>query len=105
MTRKAQYIKLRFGKKPLTLQQIADRFGVTRQAVYGSISYKSMSNKQGDFKYGVRIGLGGRDYWKEVARIRDNHTCQSCGKRWKEGQRKLNVSHIKEKNTSKTKSP
>ena len=99
MTKKQIYKKLK--KSGLTYQQIGDKFHISRQAVYGSISYKCTSNKHGDFKYGIRIGSGGRDYWKEIARIRDNHTCQTCGKHWKEGQKKFDVAHLKEKNTRK----
>lgn len=38
---------------------------------------------------------GGRDFNREKARIRDNHTCQDCGKQWKEGQRRFDTHHIK----------
>jgi hypothetical protein len=33
---------------------------------------------------------------KELVRIRDKHTCQKCGKVWKEGMRKFDTHHIDE---------
>lgn len=38
--------------------------------------------------------LTGREAIREKIRIRDNHTCQICGKRWEEGQRRFDVHHI-----------
>lgn len=35
----------------------------------------------------------GRDRARELIRIRDNHTCQKCGKKWKEGERRFDVHH------------
>ena len=40
--------------------------------------------------------LGGKDRLVELVRIRDNHTCQKCGKVWKEGTRRLDVHHTDE---------
>lgn len=37
---------------------------------------------------------GGRDYTRELARQRDNRTCQWCGKVWILGQRRLDIHHI-----------
>lgn len=39
--------------------------------------------------------LEGRDYVRELVRIRDKHTCQEkgCGKKWKEGTRRFDVHH------------
>jgi len=37
----------------------------------------------------------GRDYVRELVRIRDNQTCQGCSEKWKPGERKLDVHHIK----------
>jgi 5-methylcytosine-specific restriction endonuclease McrA len=31
---------------------------------------------------------------REIIRTRDNHTCQHCGKKWIEGQRRLHIHHI-----------
>jgi len=44
------------------------------------------------YKY---INLEGRDFNREKARIRDKHKCQDCGKKWKEGQRRLDTHHLK----------
>lgn len=38
-----------------------------------------------------------RDREREFIRIRDNHTCQLCGRIWKEGERKFDVHHLEEK--------
>lgn len=38
--------------------------------------------------------LEGIDFVREKIRIRDNHTCQKCGKKWEEGQRRFDVHHI-----------
>lgn len=38
--------------------------------------------------------LGGRDRTRELVRMRDNHTCQTCGKKWEEGQRRFDVHHL-----------
>jgi 5-methylcytosine-specific restriction endonuclease McrA len=40
------------------------------------------------------MGSGSRDRNRELIRIRDNHTCQICGKKWKEGMRRFDVHHI-----------
>ncbi len=36
------------------------------------------------------------DRERELVRIRDNHTCQKCGKEWKEGMRRFDVHHLDE---------
>ena len=33
---------------------------------------------------------------REFVRIRDNHTCQECGLKWIDGQKRLDVHHIEE---------
>lgn len=46
------------------------------------------------------IKNGTRERVRELIRIRDNHTCQICGKKWIEGTRRLDVHHkdcVKEK--------
>ena len=40
-----------------------------------------------------KIVSGGRDCTRELVRIRDNHTCQICGKIWEPGKRRLDVHH------------
>lgn len=46
---------------------------------------------------GVFRGLSGRDYAREVIRIKFKHTCQTkeCGRVWKEGERRFDVHHLK----------
>lgn len=38
-------------------------------------------------------GLSGLDFTREKVRIRDNHTCQICGKVWIVGKRRFDVHH------------
>lgn len=40
--------------------------------------------------------MGGRDLFCESIRKRDKHTCQKCGKIWKEGTRRFDVHHLDE---------
>lgn len=42
----------------------------------------------------------GRDYLREQIRIRDNYTCQKCGKKWEQGTRRFDVHHIGDENIS-----
>jgi 5-methylcytosine-specific restriction endonuclease McrA len=42
----------------------------------------------------IKNGLSGRDYTRELVRIRDNRTCQMCGKKWKLGNRRFDVHHL-----------
>lgn len=41
-----------------------------------------------------RSTLSGRDFARELIRVRDNHTCQMCGKQWKNGSRRLDIHHL-----------
>jgi 5-methylcytosine-specific restriction endonuclease McrA len=36
----------------------------------------------------------GRDFIREKIRARDNYTCQSCGRVWKQNERRFDVHHI-----------
>ena len=80
--------------KGWTYKTIAKYFGISRQRVHQIITgYKS------PYKYIKRerkptvIKLEGRDFLKEKVRIRDNHTCQNCGKIWVPGTRRLDTHH------------
>ena len=42
----------------------------------------------------TEMKAGSRDRNREIVRIRDNHTCQICGKVWKEGYRRFDVHHL-----------
>jgi hypothetical protein len=46
------------------------------------------------YKHGTKIVLTGRDYAREVVRVRDSYTCQACGKLWREGMRRFDVHHL-----------
>ena len=63
-------------------RQIGDYLGISRQRVHQIFQQKN--------------GKGFRDSLRELARIRDNHTCQICGKVWREGQRRFDVHHLDE---------
>lgn len=41
-----------------------------------------------------RCELSGRDYTREIVRVRDNYTCQKCGKKWVKGTRRFDVHHL-----------
>src|SRR3990167_5702741 len=43
------------------------------------------------------IKNGSRDRVRELVRLRDEHTCQCCSKKWERGQRRFDVHHIDEK--------
>ena len=45
------------------------------------------------------IKWGARDRYRELVRIRDNHTCQKCGLEWQVGERRLDVHHLDEDST------
>lgn len=38
--------------------------------------------------------LEGRDLHREKVRVRDNHTCQDCKKKWEIGKRRFDVHHL-----------
>ncbi len=47
---------------------------------------------------------GGRAHVCELVRIRDNHTCQKCGKKWVKDMRRFDVHHNDEKKDGKSRS-
>ncbi len=57
------------------------------------VEFKPHSNKQQHCKKHI-IRLESRDRNRELVRIRDNHTCQICFKKWKKGTRRLDVHHL-----------
>lgn len=103
----------------VTPKQMALKYGVSTQAVYDFFSnHKTNIHVK---KYGwahkikVRqatpriyptlltpieslkvdhIKFTGRDYTRELVRLRDNRTCQDCGKIWVEGTRRLDIHHL-----------
>ena len=42
----------------------------------------------------LQKNLQGRERTRELTRVRDNHTCQSCGLKWDENMRKFDVHHL-----------
>jgi 5-methylcytosine-specific restriction endonuclease McrA len=50
----------------------------------------------------TELGLpaGTRDRVRELVRIRDHRTCQLCGRKWKKGERRLDVHHLDEEQES-----
>lgn len=45
-------------------------------------------------KGGIRTIEGGRDYNRELVRMRDRHRCTKCGLKWKQDERRFDVHHI-----------
>lgn len=101
----------------LTFTEIADEVDISRQRVHQLVmGYQSPSNTTipainhkiltsvkrraiglPDINM-AKLGLsGGRDYVRELVRIRDNRTCQICSKKWKPTQRRFDVHHLDEK--------
>jgi predicted transcriptional regulator len=48
------------------------------------------------------MDTGSRDRLRELIRIRDNHTCQMCGRIWERGKRRFDVHHNGEDIDGKT---
>ena len=65
-----------------TFQRIGDKFGISRQCVHFYLSGKRQK------------GLRGREWTRELVRIRDKHTCQDCNKEWAVGMRRFDCHHI-----------
>lgn len=43
--------------------------------------------------------LQGREVTREKVRIRDNHTCQHCNRKWNDGERRFDVHHLDDDGT------
>jgi hypothetical protein len=118
MNDKYTYIaKLR--DRRMTFSEIALLLGLSRQRVHQIYtSYKKPLIPALDHKFlspakRKALGLptvvlgslgisGGRDYIRELVRIRDKRTCQICRRRWKPGQRRFDVHHRDEKHEGKS---
>lgn len=73
-----------------TYQEIAIVFGLTRERIrqiIGSRRYRPWRVKYDKV-------LEGRDAKREEIREYFDYTCQMCGKKWKEGERRLDVHHL-----------
>jgi len=110
--RKIKILELR--EKGLTLREIGERFGVSRQRIEqiinspGRISSPCVvCNKKVEkgrnracmecLERFFRTDWGyleGTDFVREIVRIRDKHTCQECGKIWQKGERRFDVHHL-----------
>jgi hypothetical protein len=81
--------------KGLSFTFIGSIHGISRQRteeIY-SIHKDDYSPKHIPLKYGKKIEFTGRDYTRELVRMRDGYKCQKCGHQWKEGERRLDVHH------------
>ena len=54
------------------------------------LSYLNIKLGNNQALFGVKDG---RNYIRELVRIRDNHTCQKCFKVWENGKRRFDVHH------------
>jgi hypothetical protein len=72
--------------------------GYSRDAVHrllGEIpKYMLSGNLVDHFEGHESWRKGGREWVRFLVRARDNFTCQSCGRRWEQGQRHLDVHHL-----------
>lgn len=110
--RRLKIIEMRLEGK--TLQEIGVFFNLTRERIRQILLPVKIKEKKycafcGDIldktrKFCQKCNdlylLSGRDSVREKIRIRDNHTCQKCGKKWAKGERRFDVHHkdcIKEK--------
>jgi len=100
----------------LTFKKIGERFNCSRERIRQILTfplaipkeYKCIICKETIFSFRYRkfcdkhrIQLCGKDYLRELVRIRDKYNCQKCGKKWKEGRRSFDdVSDIKEESPS-----
>lgn len=78
--------------KNYTYQQIGNLFYISRQRVFRILH--QLPPIPYSYNYGQPISDGGIGRVREIVRIRDNYTCQICGKVWKEGQRRFDVHHL-----------
>ena len=76
-------------QKGLTYAKIGRFFGLSKQRIHKLLNpYRLNLTKL--------TGIVGdnRNRVRELARIRDLHTCQICFKKWKKGQRRFDVHHL-----------
>jgi predicted transcriptional regulator len=101
---KRQYEMQILRENGCTLQSIGNIYHITRERVrqilktdYAKQLERREEKKDNTFllsnRYPQLKTLEGRDYNREIVRIRDNFTCQLCGKIWIKG-RKFDVHHL-----------
>lgn len=84
-------------KEGLTQSDIARKYGLSRQRVSQIINkiYTGDARPPNPFWDNKPKWLQkGRDRVRELIRCRDNYTCQSCFKEWKEGNRRFDIHHL-----------
>ena len=66
----------------MTLQEIADIYKISKQRVQQIENHAPVSPKNRKRKFPIIVSkIDGRNKTRELVRIRDNFTCQDCGKR------------------------
>lgn len=92
-------------KKGETYRQIAHSFGVSLSCIYqihnnkniNPLEHKLWSSEKRKLLGLPNIknyeGMDGRNWTRELVRIRDNWTCQNCSRIWKKGERRFDVHH------------
>ena len=82
-------------------RKIGQIFHISRQRVHQILTDYNSPHKDVEKWYDKylhnNITLEGRDYIREIVRIRDNHTCRKCKKVWQKGQRRFDTHHLDEK--------
>lgn len=94
-----------------SLSSLARQYQLTRervrQIIWGIDNPTPKSDKKRYLKYAHLLNLNhqemgsypqlrtlsGRDFLRELVRIRDNFTCWKCGRKWKENERRFDVHH------------
>lgn len=85
---------IRLRKERYTLKEIGEMFGVSHQAIQNKIKKGFPRETIRKYKDALGDKFQGRDRARELARVRDNHTCQNCGRKWVEGERRLDIHHL-----------
>lgn len=89
LKRRTHAIKLRQSGK--TYYAIAREIGVCWQRAQQIVNGKEPTPPQ-DPK--PNIGKEGREYTRWLRRMMDDFTCQSCGQRWRKGERQFDIHHL-----------
>lgn len=84
----------KMSKEGTSYYRLGKIFGLSRQRIHQICTGYRSPIKPGQ--------LQGKDRPREKVRIRDNHTCQECGKKWVIGARRFDVHHINDTNGSKS---
>jgi predicted transcriptional regulator len=82
-------------KKRMTVQEIGELLGITRQRVSQILRQKYIRGTRKRKPH--LIGMTGLNYIREEIRRRDNYTCQICLRKWELGKRRFDVHHEDER--------